>query len=187
MIKAQHPILNEKHKEEVLDERTVQCPCCDEMFTEDEERDDFQEDYNGDMVCDDCFHNSSFKCPDCESILSQDDGYTCEWLNAQYCEDCFYERARYCDKCGQYYDPDDINYVEEEGCDICNNCYSDSYFYCSECGENYSLDKGKYNHKGSTLCKDCYDDVSFTYHPLFLSRRALKEKGERFSTQKFNL
>ena len=86
------------------------------------ESDDEIETTAGDIICQRCYENNYFTCPDCNEVVSLD--YSIERPNGDIiCQQCFDEYYLYCNHCDEVIHRDDA--IEYDGDLYCQQCYDE--------------------------------------------------------------
>lgn len=148
----------------------VQCSECGEWISEDES----YTTYDGDVICESCYDDGFFTCPDCGEIYRTEDAVRVnpDTSHEDYvCQDCADRNYVQCDHCGEYFDTHYL-WAEDDHRAICENC-CDYYVVCEECGTIMHIDDALYSESyGGYLCEDCYEEEednevvhSYGYHP----------------------
>lgn len=112
--------------------------------------------FEGEVLCEDCFEEDTFVCEECGERHWQDDSYWCE--EEMICRDCFVRLTFECDECGERF----FNRHNEGDCgiDLCPTCREDYYVRCDNCDE-LIRQSDAYYHDGSCYCESCYDEIAY--------------------------
>jgi hypothetical protein len=75
--------------------------------------------YQGDVLCMDCYESDYLSCGNCGDVMHCDEGHTTPCDSDYYCEDCRCDTFGYCEDCGEARWHDDM--------------YGDEGYYCEDC------------------------------------------------------
>lgn len=146
-----------------LEEPKTQRVCADCGKVLDEDDVDFHN-YNGDIVCEDCFNDKYFYCQRCERVERLDNCYTIHTNSRDHeywCQDCMEDYSFHCENCEESYSLDDVDSYElASGGYICEYC-RDDYYSCNNCGALVHCDDIYYvdDDDDDGYCYDCYREV----------------------------
>ncbi len=136
------------------DEVMVSCSNCN-----DEHNEDHSYSFDGDVYCEECYHEHFSMCEGCEDTFCNDDIVYSEVEEKHYCQSCFDENVRVCCSCSSEVSEDDC-YIGDDDT-YCQDCYNENYTYCEDCNEYYSSDYVYYNESDEVYrCEDCNTENS---------------------------
>lgn len=146
---------NEELRNEEEEKRI--CSCCGEEI----KGNNFYE-YDGEIYCEDCFHDNFVICEDCEETIPRDDAY-CTASGDYICESCYEDNYFTCEDCGEIYHRDFGMWVDHGNSLICDDCRENNYYYCDNCEEWVSSDNWSCDYD---CCEDCAEDrdIIADYH-----------------------
>lgn len=149
----------------------ILCPDCAEDFVtcfdcgKRIRRDDALEGADGELYCDECFHDTFFFCERCGNAewLGDDEQVNVGGDRELWCQDCANSSAFKCYDCGEYF-ADDEHYYSDDDIILCENCYNDDWYHCENCGSLVRSCNVVWRHD-TPYCNDCCsEDIIHNYH-----------------------
>lgn len=140
-------------------------------------------DPDGELICEDCFHETYYECEHCRRIVYQDDIVEINDGDEYVCESCANNYYYECSCCNAYV-TDALTLWNNEV--VCNHCYNNGYYYtCDNCGNLVH-----YDDMDDGYCPDCYEshrDVicDHDYKPdcIFLGRNHYYNEPGYYGTE----
>lgn len=133
----------------------ITCSCCGQII----EDDNYEEDYNGNIVCHECIENEYTVCKECgkyfpDSHVTQVNAHL-GYDSFYVCDDCLKDSGDYiqCDNCGGWV-TDEYTHADEYGHRICDDCYDRECYTCANCGEIIHMTH-VYWRDQYTYCESC--------------------------------
>lgn len=135
-----------------------ECSNCGDLVDSDEIME-----HEGDLYCEDCFHDQFSSCEECGEIVHNDDIRSAN--DSYYCESCFNENFIICHSCNETIRQDTSCYSEITGENYCYGCYCEMFTSCYCCGVELDRDYANYDeNRGEDYCDHCYRGNSENIH-----------------------
>ena len=94
------------------------CSCCGAII----ETDDYYE-FDGSILCDDCYHTETVECSHCGDRIWTDDNAGSD--STPLCNTCYDDYYTTCECCGRIIHRDYANYDDEDDYAYCDRCYEE--------------------------------------------------------------
>lgn len=156
------------------EEKIVCCNCGTELEDNNE-----QFEYEGDIYCDECYHEQFFYCEECNEVCPTDEECYCEHCG-RFCESCYSDHHIQCSDCNRTICLDNDRYITVDGNHVCERC-EENYSYCDGCDEWFNSDYITYCEEDERYyCNACYPenkhgihDYSYKPSPVFYGKGKL--------------
>lgn len=119
---------------------------------------------NEDTICESCYCDNYFTCPDCEKIHHEDNSIS--YANSYLCMRCYERNYFTCDACSEVYHNDDC-YSSDDGC-YCESCFNERRCECTSCGDECSRDDMEDIRGIGPVCPSCRPSTevhNYSYKP----------------------
>ena len=98
-----------------------ECACCSCTYGEDHA---WRYDYQGNAICNDCYHERYFRCNHCRELFNNDDERVDNYGD-RWCNGCWDDCIRECYDCGEGFIEADVVKID------------DGHYYCAECAKKH--------------------------------------------------
>ena len=109
---------------------------------------------NGDVYCEDCFHEDFKVCWHCGTVEHMDDMIYIESEERWVCDNCENRYYFYCDCCNEHYHNELGQWLENDY--VCEDCFERNAYYCSNCNEYVWENHWNFD---ADCCEMCAEDM----------------------------